>query len=61
MMEAADTSETLVKFYQTARRYNPEDSHLLIQNGRILNPHRTCIRSILNLISLLNFLFRARD
>jgi hypothetical protein len=24
---AASTSETLVNFYQTARRYNPEDSH----------------------------------
>jgi hypothetical protein len=29
MMEAARTSETLVNFYQTSRRYNPEDSHLL--------------------------------
>jgi hypothetical protein len=28
MMEAGRTSETLVNFYQTARRYNPEDSHL---------------------------------
>jgi hypothetical protein len=28
MMEAANTSETLVNFYQTTRRYNPEDSHL---------------------------------
>jgi hypothetical protein len=28
MMEAASTSETLVNFYQTARHYNPEDSHL---------------------------------
>jgi hypothetical protein len=27
MMEAARTSETLLNFYQTARRYNPEDSH----------------------------------
>jgi hypothetical protein len=27
--EAARTSETLVNFYQTTRRYNPEDSHLL--------------------------------
>jgi hypothetical protein len=27
-MEAARTSETLVNFYQTSRRYNPEDSHL---------------------------------
>jgi hypothetical protein len=30
MMEAASTSETLVNFYQTTRRYNPEDSHLRI-------------------------------
>jgi hypothetical protein len=28
MMEAASTSETSVNFYQTTRRYNPEDSHL---------------------------------
>jgi hypothetical protein len=28
MMEVARTSETLVNFYQTTRRYNPEDSHL---------------------------------
>jgi hypothetical protein len=27
-MEAARTSETLVNFYQTTWRYNPEDSHL---------------------------------
>jgi hypothetical protein len=28
MIEAVLTSETLVNCYQTARRYNPEDSHL---------------------------------
>jgi hypothetical protein len=28
MMEAVNSSETLVNFYQTTRRYNPEDSHL---------------------------------
>jgi hypothetical protein len=28
MMEAARISEMLVNFYQTTRRYNPEDSHL---------------------------------
>jgi hypothetical protein len=36
MMEAARTSETLVNFYQTTRRYNPEDSHLLF-SGRSTN------------------------
>jgi hypothetical protein len=30
MMEAASTSETSVNFYQTTRRSNPEDSHLLV-------------------------------
>jgi hypothetical protein len=28
MMKAARTSETMVNFCQTTRRYNPEDSHL---------------------------------
>jgi hypothetical protein len=28
IMEATRTSETLVNFYQTTQRYNPEDSHL---------------------------------
>jgi hypothetical protein len=28
MIEAARTSEMLVNFYQTTRRYNPQDSHL---------------------------------
>jgi hypothetical protein len=31
MMEAVSTSETSVNFYQTTRRYNPEDSHLHIR------------------------------
>jgi hypothetical protein len=29
MMEAAGTSGTSVNFYQTARRNNPEESHVL--------------------------------
>jgi hypothetical protein len=28
IMEAANTSETSVNFYQTTPPYNPEDSHL---------------------------------
>jgi hypothetical protein len=36
MMEAARTSETFVNFYQTARRYNPENSHL--QNEILRGP-----------------------
>jgi hypothetical protein len=31
MMEIASTFEILVNFYQTTRRYNPEDSHLEIK------------------------------
>jgi hypothetical protein len=27
MMEASRTPETLINFYQTTLRYNPEDSH----------------------------------
>jgi hypothetical protein len=30
MMEAASTSATLVNFYQTTRRYKPEDSHFFL-------------------------------
>jgi hypothetical protein len=30
MMEAGSTCETLVNFYHTTRRYNPEDSYLLM-------------------------------
>jgi hypothetical protein len=31
-MEAVETSETLVNLYQSARRYNPGDSHLQVKN-----------------------------
>jgi hypothetical protein len=39
MMEAARTSETLVNFYQTTRRYNPEDSHLRTHHRENLKSH----------------------
>jgi hypothetical protein len=32
VMEASSTPETSVKFYQTTRRYNREESHLLSEN-----------------------------
>jgi hypothetical protein len=41
MMEAASTSETLVNFCQTTRRYNPEDSHLLGKRS-LERPRRRC-------------------
>jgi hypothetical protein len=34
MMEAARTSEMLVNFYQTTRRYNSEDNHLQTEDDR---------------------------
>jgi hypothetical protein len=39
MMEAARTSETLVNFYQTTRRYNPEDSDLRIHRHENLKSY----------------------
>jgi hypothetical protein len=39
MMEAANTPETSVNFYQTARRNNPEDSHLHIRRRKNLKSH----------------------
>jgi hypothetical protein len=39
MMEAARTSETLVNFYQTTRRYNPEDGHLRTQRRENLKSY----------------------
>jgi hypothetical protein len=36
----ASTSETSVNFYQTARRYNPEDSHLHTCRRENLKSHR---------------------
>jgi hypothetical protein len=39
IMEAASTSEKSVNFYQTTRRNNPEDSHLL----SFLCPFRTFV------------------
>jgi hypothetical protein len=41
MMEAARTSETLVNFYQTTQRYNPEDSHLRTHHHENLKSYLT--------------------
>jgi hypothetical protein len=46
MIEAARTSETLVNFYQTTRRYNPEDSHLRNHRRENLKPYLAVSRSI---------------
>jgi hypothetical protein len=39
MMEAANTSETPVNFYQTTRRNNPEDGHLHTRSRENLKSH----------------------
>jgi hypothetical protein len=46
MMEAARTSETLVNFYQTTRRYNPEDGRL--HTHRCENLKSFCSQDILS-------------
>jgi hypothetical protein len=38
-VEAANTSETSVNFYQTTRRNNPEDSHFHIRRRENLESH----------------------
>jgi hypothetical protein len=50
IMEVASISETSVNFYQTARRNNPEDSHLL-----------TCRRENLKALVFTNFLNGSAD
>jgi hypothetical protein len=40
LKEAANTSETSVNFYQTTRRNNPEDSHLLTRCRENVKSHR---------------------
>jgi hypothetical protein len=43
MMEVARTSENLVNFYRTTRRYNPEDSLFVLTDVRTSNPTRRFI------------------
>jgi hypothetical protein len=46
MMEAISTSEMLLNFYQTTRRYNPEDSHL--HKKCCMYTTRTCFNWLTN-------------
>jgi hypothetical protein len=49
-MEAARTSETLVNFYQTTRRYNPEDSHLRTHRLENLKSYfSACVSAVVSL------------
>jgi hypothetical protein len=47
-MEAASTSETSVNFYQTTRRYNPEDSHLHTRRRENLESYESLVEELLN-------------
>jgi hypothetical protein len=40
MMEAVNTSETSVNFYETTRRNIPEDSHLHIRHRENIKSHK---------------------
>jgi hypothetical protein len=52
MMEAVRSFETMVNFYQTTRRYNPEDSHLCINRREnlksFLKIHLLVVRTLNN-------------
>jgi hypothetical protein len=54
MMEAARTSETLVNFYKTTRRYNPEDSHLRTHRHENLKSYTLLLISYIFLFNLSN-------
>jgi hypothetical protein len=58
MMEAASTSETLVNFYQTTRRYNPEDSHLSTQRRENLRSY--LVRTLHKTGNYLCYVFRVK-
>jgi hypothetical protein len=47
MTEAASTSETLVNFYQTTRRYNPDDSH---PHGRFSSKPRPTVVPVFSIV-----------
>jgi hypothetical protein len=51
MMEAARTSETLVKLYQTTRCYNPEDSHLHTHRRENLKSYEVYVITELHRVS----------
>jgi hypothetical protein len=53
VMEAANTSETSVNYYQTTRRNNPEDSHLhfIVCFGKL--SYRTVVTNILFFCAIL--------
>jgi hypothetical protein len=56
MMEVARTSETMVNFYQTTRRYNPEDSHLRTHRRENLKFYFVDSRFRINLRSNVGFM-----
>jgi hypothetical protein len=63
MMQAASTSETLVNFYQTTRRNNPEDCHLHTRRrenlkSHKLHDHRSILRCSISIAEFMDFVYR---
>jgi hypothetical protein len=56
MTEAARSSETSVNFYQTTRRYNPEDSHLRTHRRENLKSYEISL-----VYNVLKFVFSKRS
>jgi hypothetical protein len=56
MMEAARTSEMLGNFYQTTRRYNPEDSNLRTHRRENLNSYLCSQEPTTNIYVKVNFI-----
>lgn len=48
IMEAAGTPKTLVNFHQTARRYNPEDSHIRVHRREKFELRLVHIRALVS-------------
>jgi hypothetical protein len=64
MMETASTSEKSVNYYQTTRRYNPEDSHLHTHRSEYLKSclpmvafYCQCVGLIISIPIMALFLF----
>jgi hypothetical protein len=58
MTEAASTSETSINFYQTTRRYNPEDSHLHTRRRENLKSYKLYFYLTLLALSIILYLSR---
>jgi hypothetical protein len=55
LMEAARSSEMLANFYQTTRRYNPDDSHLRTHRHENLKSYCFLLLTVMILYLVINF------